>query len=410
VKVSLYKTVKLDTALVRINQLYPNIGVEISQETEFDPRENTADYSTLTDALGNWNIQDIAEDDYNVVVEKDSFGWQIAYNQKTGHDMVFSLKKMRTYTGNQSGLIEFENDFIDVPANTSFEVNSQVFFAGTNYILLSNGANIHFRGVFGEDPDTRIFILNSSPGSISTVEFNQQLNLQLNGIYTGPGVQIRLSNCDYILSGSIIRGDVSDACRISQSDGVLENNIFQRNAGAVNISETFLTTVRNNIFLQDSSDLEIFAADSLLIEDNLFRQGEVNLSLVRTNGLVQYNNFEGSVQNIEIADLSNLDISHNSMVLSENNIRLNRMASQNDLIDLIASMNNFAETGFYAFYLEDHSVRVPVLAKNNFWDTNIKNQIEEKIFDKYDVPGYNTEQYVIFEPFIINPIADAGIR
>lgn len=39
VTVSLYKPVVLDTALVRINQQYPNIGVQISQETEFDNRE-----------------------------------------------------------------------------------------------------------------------------------------------------------------------------------------------------------------------------------------------------------------------------------------------------------------------------------------------------------------------------------
>ena len=48
VTVSLYAPVELpvesrmpaaDTALVRINQEYPNIGVQISQETEFDQRE-----------------------------------------------------------------------------------------------------------------------------------------------------------------------------------------------------------------------------------------------------------------------------------------------------------------------------------------------------------------------------------
>ena len=42
VKVSLYKPVELDTALVRINQQYPQIGVQISQETEFDHYKNAA--------------------------------------------------------------------------------------------------------------------------------------------------------------------------------------------------------------------------------------------------------------------------------------------------------------------------------------------------------------------------------
>jgi len=36
VTVSLNEPVELGTALVRINEEYPNIGVQISQETEFD--------------------------------------------------------------------------------------------------------------------------------------------------------------------------------------------------------------------------------------------------------------------------------------------------------------------------------------------------------------------------------------
>jgi hypothetical protein len=48
VKVSLYKPVELDTALVRINQEYPNIGVQISQETEFNHRRHEPLHTTQT--------------------------------------------------------------------------------------------------------------------------------------------------------------------------------------------------------------------------------------------------------------------------------------------------------------------------------------------------------------------------
>ena len=410
VKVSLYELIELDSTLAEINQRYPGVGVLIDQETEFDPRQNTPAYSTITDGLGNWRIEDVPVGSYNVVAEKDSFGWQIAYEENSSRKIVFNLKKIKTYTGNQAGLIQFQDDFINVPANTTFDVNSQVFFLGRNYMDLSNGADIHFRGVIGEDADTRIYFINLSPDTTSTIDFDQLPSLQLTGIYTTPGIRIRISNSEFILSGSIIRGNITDACRISQSDGLLENNIFRGNGSAVTISETYQTVVRMNIFLKNNRDLGIFAADSILIEDNLFRDGEVNLSLIRTNGLVQYNNFEQSGQNIELAELSNLEISYNSMIFSDNNLRLNRRGDLDNAIDLISSMNNFVATGFFAFYLEDLSVSVPVLAKNNFWDTHIKNEIEEKIFDKYDDPGYNVDQYVIFEPFIIFGIDDAGIR
>lgn len=70
VTVSLYKPVELDTALVRINQQYPQIGVQISQETEFDHREHSPSYSTSTNAL---KIEDVTPGTYNVIAEKDSY-------------------------------------------------------------------------------------------------------------------------------------------------------------------------------------------------------------------------------------------------------------------------------------------------------------------------------------------------
>ena len=66
VKVSLYKPVELDTALVRINQEYPNIGVQISQETEFDHREHEPLYTTLTNADGSWKIENVTKGEYNL--------------------------------------------------------------------------------------------------------------------------------------------------------------------------------------------------------------------------------------------------------------------------------------------------------------------------------------------------------
>lgn len=76
VTVRLYQPVQLDTALLRMNQQYPQIGVQISQATEFDHREYSAAYSTTTGANGSWRIDEVPEGAYNVVAEKDSFGWQ----------------------------------------------------------------------------------------------------------------------------------------------------------------------------------------------------------------------------------------------------------------------------------------------------------------------------------------------
>ena len=67
VKVSLYKLVDLDTTLVRINKQYPNIGIQVFQETEFNHREQTPVYTTTTNKDGKWEIKDVDKDNYNIV-------------------------------------------------------------------------------------------------------------------------------------------------------------------------------------------------------------------------------------------------------------------------------------------------------------------------------------------------------
>ena len=91
VRVSLYRPVELDTALVRINQEYPNIGVQISQETEFDHREHTPVYTTTTDKDGNWKIEGVEEGEYNIVAEKEGWGWRYVLEYDLNKDKIIEI-------------------------------------------------------------------------------------------------------------------------------------------------------------------------------------------------------------------------------------------------------------------------------------------------------------------------------
>ncbi|HQB50530.1 MAG TPA: carboxypeptidase-like regulatory domain-containing protein, partial [Candidatus Cloacimonas sp.] len=70
VTVALYKTAVLDTTLVRINQQYPQIGVQITQETEFDHRNFKPLKVTTTDAIGKFSFPSLTPGDYNIVIWK----------------------------------------------------------------------------------------------------------------------------------------------------------------------------------------------------------------------------------------------------------------------------------------------------------------------------------------------------
>ena len=70
VTVALYKTAVLDTTLVRINQQYPQIGVQITQETEFDHRNFNPLKVVTTDAEGKFIFPSLTAGTYNLVLWK----------------------------------------------------------------------------------------------------------------------------------------------------------------------------------------------------------------------------------------------------------------------------------------------------------------------------------------------------
>jgi hypothetical protein len=80
VTVALYPLAELDTTIVRINREYPNVGVQISQETEFDHRNAQPVKSVIASTDGTFKIEDIPVGRYNVLLSKSGWGLHCAYN------------------------------------------------------------------------------------------------------------------------------------------------------------------------------------------------------------------------------------------------------------------------------------------------------------------------------------------
>ena len=79
VTVALYELAYLDTTIVRINNTYPQIGVKITQHTEFDHRLQTPLFSTETLADGSFEIDKIPTGTYNLVAQKAGYGFRYIY-------------------------------------------------------------------------------------------------------------------------------------------------------------------------------------------------------------------------------------------------------------------------------------------------------------------------------------------
>lgn len=79
ITVALYGLAVLDTTIVRINQGYPNIGVQISQETEFEHRLQNPVVMTATAADGSFLLSKLPVGTYNLVAMKGNWGYQYKF-------------------------------------------------------------------------------------------------------------------------------------------------------------------------------------------------------------------------------------------------------------------------------------------------------------------------------------------
>ena len=137
VTIGLYKPVEIDPDLLEINQNYPNIGVEFTQQTEFYHREQQPAYSTKTNASGDWSIEGVGDGKYHIVFEKEGFGWQVIYNVSSTNNAI-NLKKSLKLSGNY-----LENMII--PGGTFVEIEQDVFFRNTAALSIESGVIIAFK-------------------------------------------------------------------------------------------------------------------------------------------------------------------------------------------------------------------------------------------------------------------------
>ena len=80
ITVALYNLAYLDTTIVRINNQYPQIGVHINQETEFDHRYQQPVAKTITNTDGSFKLTEIISGEYNLVYFKSGWGIRYEYN------------------------------------------------------------------------------------------------------------------------------------------------------------------------------------------------------------------------------------------------------------------------------------------------------------------------------------------
>jgi hypothetical protein len=374
VTVSLYAPVELDTALVRINQEYPNIGVQISQETEFDHREHEALYSTTTNANGSWEIK-AEEGTYNVVIAKEGWGWKYEFDS-SNKTINYQLSRRILLSGNITDYFEIsENSFVLVENNTTVTTN------GT--LKINPGVIINFKESSKLTIDGKLLINGT-----------EQNKVLMTSEPLGNYAKIIFQNtCDNLLHNVIIR-KIEEGTYIKGCTNIQLSNIHYSN---------------NNVTLELFNSSDIVISDCNIVNSNIGVEASESKIVFKNNLL--FENTEAGVifLNDQISEFSynltekceNYGISinpgSNKYSISATKILYNDF--ENNQVHIFIGVNGAPQINYnnllnayeYKIVASQYSPLDSIDAKYNYWIDTQSEYIDISIDDKEDHLGEEYE-------------------
>ncbi len=430
VTVSLYNLVELDTALVRINQQYPNIGVQISQETEFDHRGyfDGAQYkqhepvaSTTTSADGSWKIK-VDEGVYNVVVEKDGFGWKYEYEKDGGQALVSGLAEEIVVSGIKGNGFTFEDGkFYKISGEVTFIASLTIQKA---MIIAEENASIRILGPVSTDVSAGFAIFTTEKqdenwkGVTLESEGNSLKALLIKNARDGIKVKSKKNTFSNLyISDSELTGIVVFS---EMNQNSFTNLLISKQKRGIEFSSIDGTVDISKSIIINSTDKGLFLTNaSIKINNIVINNNEIGIySVFDSNPEITHCLFERTKKyDIEL-DASDPLINYNNFnSLSQIGIFISYVSSAGTgPSQPIINNNNFTNSKFY-IKIDAHSLNLSkydIDAKNNWWGDLTTSEIDEKIFDKNDYDPsdshYNVTGIIDYIPFQTSMIITAGIN
>ncbi len=414
VRVSLYSLVSLDTALVRINQEYPNIGIQISQETEFDHRLTSSLFSVTTNEAGEWNLGKVSGGPFNIVFEKDGFGARyihdvdVTTSRNLSDITLFPIDTLRQFLdGNktlQSGRTYIlEGDYfvladsrltIEDEVTVIAEQNARIIVSGEFERVGSNRFSRftaattqrgEWRGIeFGVSPGNldKLILDYANTGLLLTGSLNRDLrNLHFKnndiGIITS---NISTSNQFVLENINFYKGRIGIQFGTTNNLKIDRSVFFKLDDEGINIAQSSIE-INNNYFLENLRGLVTVIAENLFIKNCEFENNsEVDIWL------------RGSVGEITDNILTPVNFGIKNKQNSEFSIRNNSFNGNNIALD-----NSFNAR--------------EVDANGNWWNTTSLLEIESRVIHVNDgIPGDTLTRLVDFTNFLTSPPLNIGIQ
>jgi len=469
VTVALYKPAELDTTFVRLNNTYPNLGVQVSQETEFDHRLQNPVKVTHTAGDGSFSLNNIKPGTYNLVVMKEGWGVRYLYDvdiaegdntvsSKNSEDTIsntdnkasYSKSVKENYLMQKSGSIElypvtqlagYINNPFEFKSNHSYlaindaSFTGEVIFSPNSYIWINSGKKIYFYNLVSSPTIDNDFIKITSADKIYSstradsisrfysFNFTEQAQFsgnRLNNIvfsHSTFGMVIKIAGitisnivCSHCLQGLTIEqtNNVTITnCNVSQTDDPEQ--------GGITLSDCSNTLCSNLIIKDCKVGIRQHSCDNGNIDNCYFCNNSLKdiYNLYDNTSNVTHCTFENSNVAIDNSGRSTTIVYYCNINAQ---IGINNYAQTNWVAAFFtANYNNFncsiyGIRTFAVFYSEYH-----FNATYNYWGTTNESIISGAlIYDRYDVDPSHQDYYrlwgiIDYIPYMHSLVQTAGI-
>ncbi len=389
ITIGLYRLIELDTAIVRLNQQYPNIGVQISQQTEFDHREHEPVAQTTSNTSGSWKIDGIQSGQYHVVAEKDSFGWKYLYNKEPGNSInIGTLNEVvyLKYVLSQNTTI---NQRQVVAEDLIIPDGIKLTLTGGSILLIPNNSDVEVLGILelNGSANNPVFITSELSKKWRKIDIKSSaifsaeyciINNTKNGIIN--------QSADFTFNNNILR--VSDLGIVNfnvKETLLLSNNNFINNQVGFESEYGSGLKIESNLFFNNGEAIRLLSSTNNLINNNIFYKDSIALTANPPGGF----GYSETTGNIQLSQFENNDT---GIIMGQNAV-------------LSGSNNNFLnhENMFISAPLGSKGSIDTLDFSGNYWGMFQENQIKNLISDADDKnPKWG--MYINVNPFETTPI------
>ncbi len=463
VTVSLYYPVQLDTMLVNICEKHPNIGISVSQRTQFDHRLAEEVYSAVTNSDGTFEFKG-AEEAYILVARKAGYGWkylfdltnsQLSSDSKPPFPLAHFAQLPTFYAQCLStlgvGLWTLGPPLFSVTSPSSNYavtllkerhlsglLTGHIIWESGRHYVIEDGVTIPAGSSLTIEAGSWIRSKAESQllfeGEVRTLERNEEMAVftsdqpvphrgDWKGIRFGPSGSSSFSltwvKVEWAENGVFLasEGDLKNVliCNCSQNGVTSFNHIGS-------ISNTIANRNRIGIYTESSLKSEII--DHNVVLGNEF----IGVDCRTSSPLINNNYVTGSEEGIRCI-LSSPEISNNEIIMNEYGIdissgspkiNLNMIGSTKETAIMlgflaggnpgskpIIKMNNFTENNKWLIVFVNDNRGVSIEAMENWWGTNDITWIRKNIKDGNITTGYGK---ALIQPIQMEYITEAGIN